>query len=82
MAADYWVKFSAKTGEGLPDLLGVLETILRSRRIYFEKVFSYAEAGRIQRIRKNGRLLSEEYKEDGIHVTAYVPVELFEELYR
>ena len=82
MAADYRVKISAKTGEGLPDLLGVLETILRSRRIYFEKVFSYAEAGRIQRIRKNGRLLSEEYKEDGIHVTAYVPVELFEELYR
>ena len=30
----------------------------------------------------NARLLSEEYKEDGIHVTAYVPVELFEELYR
>lgn len=82
MAADYRVKISAKTGKGLPDLLGVLETILRSRRIYFEKVFSYAEAGRIQRIRKNGRLLSEEYKEDGIHVTAYVPVELFEELYR
>ena len=82
MAADYRVKISAKTGEGLPDLLGVLETILRSRTIYFEKVFSYAEAGRIQRIRKNGRLLSEEYKEDGIHVTAYVPVELFEELYR
>ena len=82
MAADYRVKISAKTGEGLPDLLGVLETILRSRRIYFEKVFSYAEAGRIQRIRKNGRLLSEEYTEDGIHVTAYVPVELFEELYR
>ena len=52
MAADYRVKISAKTGEGLPDLLGVLETILRSRRIYFEKVFSYAEAGRIQRIRK------------------------------
>ena len=78
----YRVKISAKTGEGLPDLLGVLETILRSRRIYFEKVFSYAEAGRIQRIRKNGRLLSEEYKEDGIHVTAYVSVELFEELYR
>ena len=82
MAADYRAKISAQTGEGLPDLLGVLETILRSRRIYFEKVFSYAEAGRIQRIRKNGRLLSEEYKEDGIHVTAYVPVELFEELYR
>lgn len=80
--ADHRVKISAKTGEGIPDLLGVLETILRSRRIYFEKVFPYAEAGRIQRIRKNGRILSEEYKEDGIHVTAYVPAELFEELYR
>ena len=48
---------------------------------HHEKRFSYEEAGRIQRIRKNGRILSEEYKEDGIHVKAYVPVELFEELY-
>ena len=31
---------------------------------------------------KTAASLSEEYKEDGIHVTAYVPVELFEELYR
>lgn len=82
MASDYRVKISAKTGEGIDKLLETLETILRSRRIYFEKVFSYQEAGRIQRIRKSGRLLSEDYKEDGIHVKAYVPVELFEELYR
>ena len=64
----------------MEELLSILERILRSRRIYFEKIFSYEEAGRIQRIRKSGRLLSEEYKEDGIHVKAYVPVELFEEL--
>ncbi len=42
-----------KDGRGASDqLMGVLETILRSRRIYLEKVFSYAEAGQIQRIRK------------------------------
>lgn len=80
VASDYRVKLSAKTGEGMEELLSILERILRSRRIYFEKIFSYEEAGRIQRIRKSGKLLSEEYKEDGIHVKAYVPVELFEEL--
>ena len=82
MASDYRVRLSAKTGEGVDTLLDTLEQILRSRRIYFEKKFPYEEAGRIQRIRKSGQLLSEEYKEDGIHVKAYVPLELFEELYR
>jgi len=82
MVSDYRVKISAKTGEGLDGLFETLEKILRGRRIYFEKVFSYQEAGRIQRIRKSGQLLSEEYKEDGIHVKAYVPMEIFGELYQ
>ena len=80
--ADYRVKISARTGEGLDTLLETLETILRSRRIYLEKVFSYSEAGKIQKIRKNGQLLSEEYTDEGILVKAYVPAELFEEFYR
>ena len=82
MSADYKVKLSAKTGEGIGELLDLFAVILRKRRIYFEKVFAYKDAGRIQTIRKSGQLLSEEYQDDGIHVKAYVPVELFEELYR
>jgi len=82
MSADYKVKLSAKTGEGIEELLDLFAVILRNRRIYFEKVFAYRDAGRIQTIRKSGQLLSEEYQDDGIHVKAYVPVELFEELYR
>ena len=82
MSADYKVKLSAKTGEGIEELLDLFAVILRNRRIYFEKVFAYKDAGRIQMIRKSGQLLSEEYQDDGIHVKAYVPVELFEELYR
>ena len=82
MSADYKVKLSAKTGEGIEKLLDLFAIILRNRRIYFEKVFAYRDAGRIQTIRKSGQLLSEEYQDDGIHVKAYVPVELFEELYR
>jgi len=80
--ADYRVKISAKTGEGLDSLLETLETILRNRRVYLEKIFAYSEAGLIQKIRKNGQLLSEEYTDEGILVKAYVPAELFEEFYR
>ena len=82
MSADYKVRLSAKTGEGIEELLDLFAIILRNRRIYFEKIFAYRDAGRIQTIRKSGQLLSEEYQDDGIHVKAYVPVELFEELYR
>ena len=82
MSADYKVKLSAKTGEDIEELLDLFAIILRNRRIYFEKIFAYRDAGRIQTIRKSGQLLSEEYQDDGIHVKAYVPVELFEELYR
>ena len=80
--ADYRVKISAKTGEGLDELLATIEKILRNRRIYLEKIFNYAEAGKIQKIRKYGQLLSEEYTDEGILVKAYVPAELFEEFYR
>lgn len=80
LAADYQVKISAKTGDGLDGLMEVLETILRNQRIYLEHVFSYAEAGRIQLIRKYGQLIKEEYKEDGIEVSAYVPSELYSSL--
>ena len=80
--ADYRVKIFAKTGEGVDELLETIEKILRSRRIYLEKIFSYAEAGKIQKIRLKGQLLSEEYTDEGIHVKAYVPAELFGEFYR
>ena len=61
MSADYKVRLSAKTGEGIGELLDLFAVILRNRRIYFEKVFAYKNAGRIQTIRKSGQLLSGEY---------------------
>ncbi|WP_097006154.1 GTPase HflX [Lacrimispora amygdalina] len=77
ISSDFQVRISARTGEGLDELENVLESILRSRRIYLEKVYSYKDAGLIQQIRKYGQLLREEYLEDGILVNAYVPAELF-----
>ena len=76
-SADYQVKISAKTGEGIPELLELFETILRGRNVYLEKTFPYSEAGKIQLIRKSGQLLEEEYGPEGIQVKAYVPAEMF-----
>ncbi len=75
--ADYQVQISAKTGQGVLELLELLEAILRSRRVYLERLFSYQEAGMIQMIRRSGELISEEYEADGIRVRAYIPAELF-----
>lgn len=77
LQADYQVKISARTGEGLTQLTEILETILRSRKVFLETLYPYKDAGRIQTIRKYGQLLTEEYREDGILVTAYVPAELY-----
>ena len=80
--ADYQVKISARTGEGLKELGEILENIIRARRVFLKKTYPYAQAGRIQTIRKYGQLLKEEYGEDGIRVEAYVPAELFGELWK
>lgn len=75
--ADYQVKISAKTGENIDGLLSILDEIIRNRNIYLERVFPYSEAGKIQKIRKYGQLLKEEYTEEGIAVQAYVPAEMY-----
>lgn len=80
LQSDYQVQVSAKTGEGLDQLLNLISTILRNQKVYIERTFDYREAGKIQLIRAYGELLSEEYREDGIAVKAYVPAELFKGL--
>ncbi len=78
--ADQTLFISAKTGAGLSELSEILTGILRERNLYLERLYPYSEAGKIQLIRKYGQLLTEEYQEEGIAVTAYVPAELFGKL--
>ncbi len=75
--ADKTVKISAKQGLGLETLQEAIEEILREQKIAIERTYSYADAGKIQLIRKYGELLEEEYREEGIFVRAYVPKELY-----
>ena len=78
--ADYIVRISAKHGDGLEELQGVIEEILRGQKILIEKVYSYADAGKIQMIRKYGELLEEEYRGEGIFAKGYVPIEVYEKV--
>lgn len=64
--ADHVVNISAKTGEGLENLQNVIEEVLREQKILIEQLYPYADAGKIQLIRKYGELLEEEYREEGI----------------
>ena len=79
LRADETIEISAGAGEGLEELKELLSRKLREQKVYLERVFPYAEAGRIQQIRKYGELLEESYEQDGIAVKAYVPAELFEQ---
>ena len=76
--ADHVVRISAKTGAGLDELQSVIEEVLRDQKVLVEKVYSYADAGKIQLIRKYGELLEESYQEDGIFARGYVPAEIYE----
>ena len=67
------IGISARTGAGLKELQEVLEEQLRNSRIQVEKLFPYAQAGDIQRIRRYGQVLEEEYREDGIYIKAWMP---------
>jgi len=75
--ADYSLKTSAATGEGLSELKELLEKLLSENMVYIERIFSYNNAGLIQKIRTSGQLISEEYTEEGIAVKARVPREIY-----
>ncbi len=75
--ADKVLSVSALTKEGLPEFMDALETMLRENRQYLETVIPFASAGKLNRIREAGQLLSESYEEDGIHVKAYVPKDFY-----
>lgn len=78
--ADHIVRISAKHGEGLDKLQEIIEEVLRGQKVLIEKVYSYADAGKIQMIRKYGELLEEEYRGEGIFARGYVPAEIYEKV--
>ncbi len=73
LKADYVVKISAKTGDGLDELKDVIETVLKEQKVYIEKLIPYSDGGYLNQIRKFGQVVTEDYRAEGVFVQAYVP---------
>ena len=73
------VRISAKTGEGVDDLLAAVERSLPVTIKRVKLLLPFSEGSVLSEIRKSGTLLSEEYVETGILATAIVDLKL---LYR
>ncbi len=76
--ADYTVNVSARTKEGLGELLETIEAALREKKVAVEGLYGYKDTAKIQLIRRYGELMEEEYREDGIFVRGYVPADIWD----
>jgi GTP-binding protein HflX len=74
------VAVSALTGEGLPELLEVLEQEVPRPNTLVEVLLPYAEGGLVSRIHAEGEVLAEEHLEDGTRISARVGPALAAEL--
>ena len=74
------VQISALTGEGLPQLLQVLEDEVPHPDTLVHVVLPYARGGLVSRIHDEGEVLTEEHGEVGTELTARVGPQLAAEL--
>ncbi len=80
LQADYTLSISAVTGQGLDDCLELLEQLLKELRVYIERTYDYSELGKVALIRRFGQLLSEDYSEEGVSVSGYIPMQYIEKV--
>ena len=69
-----FVMISAKTGEGLGNLLAKIQLSLPLTRKKAELLIPYSDGGLVNYIREEGVMLKEDYRPDGIYVKAVVDV--------
>ena len=69
-----FVMISAKTGEGLGNLLAKIQLSLPLTRRKAELLIPYSDGGLVNYIREEGVLIKEEYRADGIYIKAVVDV--------
>lgn len=80
-SAEKVVKISAKHGDGLKELLAAITEILQKSRVFTDCVIPYSDGNKLALIRKYGQLLSEEYVAEGTKITAYLPKDLYGQLF-
>ena len=75
LVADRTVKISAKTGDGIENMLDVISEVIAEGKKLLDKVFGYDEASVVASVRKYGQIVEEEYRNEGIYIKALIPKE-------
>ena len=68
------VAISARTGEGLPDLLAVIAKALPPAHLRAKLLLPYAAGELEARILRDGRIFSRDYTPEGVLLDANIPV--------
>lgn len=70
--ADKTVRISAKYGEGIAEMLRIVSDAAKGGKVLLERVFSYEEGSIVNKLRKYGQIVEEEYRGEGTYIKAYV----------
>lgn len=74
------VEVSARTGQGIPELLKKIESLLPEPNVRVNVVVPYNRGDLVSRVHLNSKIISLEYVENGTHIVAMVRPELANEL--
>jgi GTP-binding protein HflX len=74
------MEVSARTGEGIPELLKKIGTLLPEPNVRIDVVVPYNRGDLVSRVHLNSKIISLEYVETGTHIVAMVRPELANEL--
>ena len=72
LRADQTVRISAKFGTGIEEMLEAVSDAAKAKKVLVERVFSYEEGGLVNKLRKTGQIICEEYRNEGTYIKAYV----------
>lgn len=72
------VRISATTGDGIPKLLQAIEDNLPVKNARVTALLPFSKSGLAAEIRKDGVVMTEEYEQEGLRITAMVPPNLLE----
>ncbi len=74
------VRISAKTGEGIDELLSCIERNLPVKMKEVTMLLPFSKSGIASNIRKNGTILNEEYEELGIKIKALIDIRIYSKI--
>ncbi len=74
------VRISAKTGEGLPDLLNAVAAALPPTRRKFSLLVPFSDGAQAALLRREGQVEQEEYRADGLYMEVVLDVRYFSDI--